>query len=298
MSLTDLGVGIVAGLGLGSMFALMAMSFSLVVSASGIFNFALESVVSIAAISSYLLLDRAGLPLPVAAILVLLVGGTLGIIMYFVVARPFEGRSGAEDYTGSIAVATIGFALAVDSLVGLLFGPNPQAVTSYVTNTPLIIGSVPIRYAYVVMFCTLVLVAGVGEWVFRRTRAGLLMRTVQHDRDGSALLGIDGRRVVRGVFVVSGVIAAVTGFLLAPVTYASSTVGTTLLIPAFAAMAIGGFGSFQGAIAGGLGIGMIEGIGPFLIPVNAIDPVIFATLVAVLLIKPTGLAGLRGRRAV
>jgi branched-subunit amino acid ABC-type transport system permease component len=292
----DLGIGLATAVGLGSTYALMAMSFSLVVSASGIFNFALESVVSLASILAYFLIVDWSIPQIGAAIIVILSGTLAGFVMYLVVGLPFEGRS--NDYSGSIAAATIGLALAIDSLANLLFGSTPQGVPSYVSQNPIVIAGVPVQPLYLVMFLVLIVVVIVGEFFFRRTRAGLVMRAVQHDRTGASLLGIANRKVIAFAFALSGLLAAGAGFLLAPVTQASSTVGTSLLIPGFAAMAIGGFGSFQGAAIGGLVIGLIEGVGPFLVNINAIDPLVFLAMVVILLWRPSGLVGVRGSRSI
>jgi branched-chain amino acid transport system permease protein len=296
MSLMDLGIGLATAVGLGSTYALMAMSFSLVVSASGIFNFALESVVSMASIFSYFLIADWSVPKLAAAIIVVVSGAFVGFVMYLVVGIPFEGRS--NDYSGAIAASTIGLALAIDSLANSLFGSTPQGVPSYASQNPIIIAGVPVQPAYLVMFSVLIAIVIVGEFIFRRTRAGLVMRSVQHDRVGASLLGIANRRVIAYAFALSGLLAAGAGFLLAPVTQASSTVGTSLLIPGFAAMAIGGFGSFQGAAIGGLVIGLIEGVGPFLVNANAIDPLVFFVMVVLLVWRPSGLVGVRGGRSI
>jgi branched-chain amino acid transport system permease protein len=292
----DLGVGLATAIGLGSAYALMAMSFSLIVSASGIFNFALESVVSLGAIFTYVLLVDCDLPQIGAAVIIIVGGGMVGLVMYGVIGRPFEGRS--HDYSGSIAAATIGLALAIDAIANAIFGSTPRAVPSYISQDPIHIGGVPVQRNFLVMFGVLIAIAIIGELVFRKTQAGLIMRAVQHDRDGAALLGIGNRKVIAGAFTISGILAAATGFLLASFTEASSTVGTSLLIPGFAAMAIGGFGSFQGAIFGGVAIGIIEGVGPFLVNGNAIDPLVFAFMVAILIWRPSGIVGVRGGRSI
>lgn len=292
----DLGIGLAAALGLGSMFALMAMSFSLVVSASGIFNFALESVVSLGTIFAYVLIIDCSVPQIWSALIIILGGGLAGLLMYVIVGIPFEGRS--VDFASAGAVATIGIALAIDNTANAIFGSTPQGVPSFVSYNPIYIAGVPVRPIYLVMFSVLVAIGIIGEWVFKKTRAGLIMRTVQHDRVGSALLGIPNRKVIASVFGISGILAAGAGFLLASITEASSTVGTNLLVPGFAAMAIGGFGSFRGAIMGGLAIGVVEGVGPFLVNANAINPVVFLLMVALLLWRPSGIVGVRGSRAI
>jgi branched-subunit amino acid ABC-type transport system permease component len=274
----------------------MAVSFSIVLAASGIFNFALESVVTLGAISAYALIVGVGLPSLVAGLVILVGGALAGTVMYLVVGRVFEQRS--SDYTGAIAVATIGLALAIDSGSGLLFGPTSLGVPSFVTSTPIQIGSVTIRPIFLVMFGVLVVVVVAGELVLRLTQAGRIMRANQQDTEGASLLGINTRKVMAWAFVVSGVMAAFAGFLVVPVTYASSSVGMGLLLPSFAAMAMGGFGSFQGAIGGGLLIGVIEGVGPFLVNVDAIDTIIFGLMIAVLVLRPTGIFGARGLRTI
>lgn len=287
MDLTVLGTGVAAGVGLGSVYALIALSFTLIVASTGFFNFALESVVSIGGVVAYLLLVQAKLPMVVTILLVCLAGAAIGFALDFVGHRPFEGRT--KDIGVAVLLATLGLSIAIDAAVGLLFGTESRLVPSYISPHPLQIFSVPVGRAYIVMFGAVLLVVIVLEAVFRWTDLGRSLRATQFDREGSALLGQNVGRTTTLVFTVSGLLAALAGFLITPVSDASSHAGASVVVAAFAALAIGGFGSFRGAIGGGLGVGLVEGVVPIYWPAYTVRPLLLAVIVATLLFRPQGL---------
>jgi branched-chain amino acid transport system permease protein len=146
------------------------------------------------------------------------------------------------------------------------------------------------------MIAVVAVVVVAFEIVLRFTAAGRGLRAMQQDREGLALLGFNVKARTTMVFALSGLFAALAGFLITPVSSSSPQVGAQLVVPAFAALAIGGFGSFRGAIGGGLVIGLIVGIVPIYLPVAAVNPILLILIVAVLLVRPSGLFGTRAAR--
>ena len=294
MSLSTLGVGIATGLGLGSAYALIAASFNLIVASSGYFIFALESIVSLGGILTYVLTADLGIPMIPTIILVLLCGAFAGVVLDLIAHRPFEGRT---TNTGMyVLLATIGLSIALDAALGLLFGGSTKTVRGYVSATPFVIDGVTINPAYVVMIAVIIAVTITAELVFRRTDTGRHLRATQLDSEGVALLGLNVQALITGVFAVSGALAALAGFLLTPVTSASATTGSDLVIPAFAALAIGGFGSFRGAIGGSVAVGLVVGIVPLYIDSSYVNLILLAAIVFTLLIRPQGLFGTSSAR--
>lgn len=289
MNLSTLGVGIAAGLGLGSAYGLIAASFNLIVASTGFFIFALESVVSLGGILTYVFAVEWHLPMIATAILVCVCGLAAGALLDFVAHRPFEGR--ASNVGLYVLLTTIGLSIAIDAGLGLLFGDTPRLVPGYVSASPLVLDGVAINPAYLVMIGAVITITVVSELVFRRTDTGRNLRATQLDSEGVSLLGLNVGRVTTGVFAVSGGLAALAGFLLTPVTSAAPTTGSALIIPAFAALAVGGFGSFRGAIGGSLAVGLVVGIVPLYISSSYVNVILLAAIGVTLLIRPQGLFG-------
>ena len=289
MSLSTLGVGIATGLGLGGAYGLIAASFNLIVASTGFFIFALESVVSLGGILTYVMSVDWGLPMIPVAILVTLCGLLIGILLDLVAHRPFEGRTANVGLY--VLLATIGLSIAIDATLGLIFGDSPRSVPDYVSASPLTIGGVAINPAYIVMIAIVAVVTLVSEIVFRRTDTGRNLRATHLDSEGVSLLGLNVGLITTGVFAAAGALAALAGFLLTPVTSAAATTGSALVIPAFAALAIGGFGSFRGAIGGSLAVGLVVGIVPLYISSNYVNVILLGAIVLTLLVRPQGLFG-------
>jgi branched-chain amino acid transport system permease protein len=294
VSLTTLGVGIASGIGLGSAYALIAVSFTLIIASTGYFIFTLESVVSIGGILTYVLATDAHLPTIATAALVCLAGAVVGALLDLVAHRPFEGRT--TNVGLFVLLASIGLAIAIDAAAGLLFGANARSVPDYVSASPLVIGGVAVSPAYIVMVVAVCAVALASEVIFRRTSTGRDLRATHLDSEGIGLLGLNVGLLTTAVFAVSGVLAAFAGFLLTPVTSASATAGAALVIPAFAALAIGGFGSFRGAIGGSLVVGLVVGIVPLYMKAAWVNPILLAAIVLTLLVRPQGLFGTTAAR--
>jgi branched-subunit amino acid ABC-type transport system permease component len=144
------------------------------------------------------------------------------------------------------------------------------------------------------MLVVTLLITLLVDRVLRKTLIGHVLRATLEDPEGAALLGFDTRFIVRGVFALAGLISALAGYLIAPITQASPYVADELGLFGFAALAIGGFGSFGGALAGGLVVGLMTGIGAGFIDPHLLRPLIFVLCVLVLLVRPGGVFGSKG----
>ncbi len=294
MNLTTFGVGLASGIGLGSIYALIAVSLNLVVASTGYFVFALESVVSLGGITYRILSGGHGLPLVLSLIVVAIGGALAGAVLEVVAHRPFVGRS--RNVALPVLLASVGLAIAIDAAAARFFGSNPQQAPGYTSSHPFFIGSVPVSRSYVVMLAAVIVLAILLEFVFDSTNLGRRLRVLQADREGAALLGQNVKLITTAVFAVSGLLAAVAGLLVTPITAASPTVGSSLVIPAFAAIAIGGFGSFRGAIGGGIIVGLISGILPLYAAPSFLSPVLLGLIVVILVTRPRGLFALTASR--
>ena len=294
MNLTTFGIGLASGIGLGSIYALIAVGFNLVVASTGYFMFALESIVALGGISYRILGGEHGWPLGVVLPVVCIGGAAVGAVLEVIVHRPFVGRT--KNVGLPVLLASVGVAIAIDAFVAQLVGSDPKSAPDYISPRPFMVGSVPVGRPYVVMFAVVVLIAIVLEVVFSSTTIGRRLRVLQADREGAALLGHNVKITTTAVFAVAGLLAALAGLLVTPVTSSSPSVGSALVVPAFAALAIGGFGSFRGAIGGALAVGLLSGLLPLYVAPAYLSPTLLLLIIVTLVIRPRGLFALRAAR--
>jgi branched-chain amino acid transport system permease protein len=243
---------------------------------------------------SYQLGTRSGWhPLLVVAV-VMGIGALAGAFAELVGVRRILATR-PKDVAHDTMVSTLGLGMAGNALVAILFGTNILPVESFVSANPVVISGVPIRPVYIVMPIVVLVVAVGVELVLRFTEFGIVTRAVIASNEGASLLGISVRTVVQGAFVASAIMAAVAGFLVAPVLSASAFVGESMMLFGFAAIAIGGFASFRGAMVGGLIVGLILGLTPAFMDPTWRGPLVWVAMVVVLFIRPAGQFGKGGQ---
>lgn len=289
-------VAIITGLAVGSVYALIGLSFNLVIAATGFVNFAIETLVSAGGIAAYILLNERGLPV-VAAVVIIAAGGLLaGSLLDVLVRRTVDGR--VANVGRAVLLATVGISVAADALLTQLFGGSSRQVKPFVSAVPVHVGGIPVPPTYMVMIAVMLVIALILEVTLRITSAGRQLRALQEDRVAAELAGINVGFYTTTVFAISGLLAAVSGFLITPISFASPSAGSTLIIPAFAAVALGGFGSLRGCIAGGLVVGLVGAIVPLWLPPDSVDPILLGTMTLILLARPGGLLGARALREI
>lgn len=297
MNTAILITAIVSGIGVGSAYSLLALSFTSIVATTSYFHIGVASLVMIGTVVSYLAIVSWGISSAIIVVLlVMLVTALLGLVSYAIAVWPFQGR--LADARGVVLVATLGFGLALESAVGLTFGTTPRRVPAFVSESPIEIGPVLIRPIYLVMFAALVVAGFALELFLRRTETGRVLRALQEEPVGVELLGVNVRRITIGIFLFAGAMAGLAGFLIAPLSQASPAVSHNLLLYGFAAMAIGGFGSFPGAIVGGVITGITLQVATALFNPAAGDLAVVALLLLVLIALPDGLLGQGRLRSV
>lgn len=285
---------VIAGLGIGSVYALIALGYTLILASSGVFNFAQGAVVMAGALVSYGLGTLAGWPVLTVIAIVAGTGALAGILTYALSVLPVVRRHGASNLTGGTFLTTLGLGLALNAIIALAFGPETYPVKSYVSSTAFDVFSAHVRPIYIVMFAVVVACVVLFEVLLGWTGAGTVMRATFTDLEGASLAGIAVNRVIVRAFVAGCALAAIAGFLIAPLTAASVGIADQFAFYGFAAMAIGGFGSFAGAAVGGFIVGLLRQV-----PVIWLDPsvaamLIYGAMVIILLIRPQGLFGSGG----
>jgi branched-chain amino acid transport system permease protein len=279
-------------LAFASIFVLIALSLTMVLAATGVFNFAQGTIVMGGTILSYLLGVKLGWGMLAVVSATVAIGVVAGLAVHFLAVWPAIGRSRAFSHT--TVLTTIGLGTAANAIIAILFGGESFPVPSFVTESPVVLGNIPVRPIYIVIVVAGALLTVAIERLVRGTAIGHMFRATLEDPEGALLLGIDTRKVITISFAVAGALAAVAGFLISPVIYASAFTAHDLAFYGFAGMAIGGFGSFAGALVGGVVVGLIYGLVPVLLNPQLTVPIMWAAVVAVLLVKPSGLLGAAG----
>jgi branched-chain amino acid transport system permease protein len=287
---------LIAGLAVGSVYGLIALSYTVVYNSTAIFNVAQGDLMMTGILVAYFCLDRWHLPQPVALLAIIVVVVALSLIEERIAVRPFLRRPGQG--LGWF-IATLAFALILETAAAIIYGQNPVvAIPAAFGSGTFSVAGVHVANKFILAFAVMVLVMAALEFFYRRTWLGTAMRGVAEDREVAALRGIDALRVSRLAFVIAGLVTALAAFAIAPIVSSDVTVGLTYGLMGFIALAIGGFGSLRGCVIGGLLLGIAQQMFDLYINSN-FD--ILAGLILVLLVlavRPTGLFGTRAVREV
>lgn len=192
-------------------------------------------------------------------------------------------------------IASLGLILVIQNGVIALWGPNALQMRIATTDVRVPIGELSFTLQHFLIIGT-VGVTVTAIWLFlTRTRIGTALRATSQNAEAAQVVGIDANRMYVASFVIGCALAALGGALLGPLFLIFPTMGDLPLLKGLAAIIIGGMGSIPGAIIGGLGIGIVEAVSTLYIPTDFRDTVVFAALIAVLLLRPQGLFGVRVR---
>ncbi|QTL05731.1 branched-chain amino acid ABC transporter permease [Aquabacter sp. L1I39] len=278
----------VNGLALGSVYALAALGFVIVYSATGVVNFAAGQFVMLGTFSGVAMMVNLGLPWPIGYGAALLAMVAFGMLFFTLVYLPLRASPVVTVIIGTVAVGII---LQNAALLG--FGSWPFRLTSPLEGVTLdIAGAVITAHAALTVVVTAVLV-GLIWLLFYRTALGIGMRAVAQDMEAARLMGLNVNLLLALTWVLAAVLAGIAGLLLGPMWFADVNMGDPIALKAFAATIIGGFGSLPGAIAGGLIVGLTELLGASYISSAYKDLIAFVVMILFLLVRPQGVFGER-----
>ncbi len=291
-----------SGLALGSIYALVAVGFSITHNTTKTFNFGqgeFLSVGTVVAVSAMLLLagkDIQGVLTPedvtpfrfVAALVICMaLLGALGVLLYFTAVRPFVGAGGL-----AWVMSTLGFGIIIQNAALAIWGPAAIVVPSIVGNDVVRIGGAGVLPQEILVLATSIVVLLALDFVMRKTRIGKAVRAVAHSKSAATLMGINVGAVVVLAFVISSGLAGMAGLMIAPITTASVFMGLLIALKAFSAAIVGGLSNARGCMLGGFLLGVIEAlVGLWQAEMREIS--IFLLIIIVLVVKPEGLLGQR-----
>ncbi|MTE01649.1 hypothetical protein GIY56_15275 [Paracoccus sp. YIM 132242] len=279
---------LLAGLTNGSVYGLIALSLSVIYSASRVINFAQGEFVMLGAMSAVLFLVTLALPWPVALVAVIVVSVVVALGLDHGIYRPLVRRK-AEPLT--IMIGTLAGAIVIYGSAFLIWGPEPRFV-------PPVLSLAPIRLGFLIsnaqQLSLIVLFFGflaLTWFILYRTRFGLSVRATGVDPKVALLMGIRSERIVQFTFIYSAAMSGIAGMMIGPLLGAHVSMGILITVKGFMAAILGGLGSPFAAAAGGLAIGMLEalmaGYGTSLYA----EPAIFVLILMVLIVRPYGLLG-------
>jgi branched-chain amino acid transport system permease protein len=287
-----------SGIRFGLVIALAAVGLSLIFGTTGLTNFAHGELLTFGAMAAwYLNAENGGLGLP------LVIAGLGGIVAAALFGASFElgvyrplRRRGMP--VVSQMVVSIGLAFGLRYLFSIIYGPGSQQYSQYAAQAPTIeLGPVSLRPKdLVVSIIAVVALVAIGLFL-QRARLGTAIRAVSDNHDLSVASGIDERRVILMVWILSGAMAGLAGIMLGSTDNVQWTMGQRVLLIMFAAVLLGGLGTTFGAMFGGLFVGIVSDLSTFWLDADLKIVVALATLVAVLLIRPQGVFGVRARTA-
>ena len=277
-----------SGLTTGGTYALIALGFSLVYNATGVINFAQGEFVMLGGIITAAAMAAWGLPLWLAALVAVAITTIVGLILDRAAIRPARHSSPVV-----LIIITVGASIFIRGLASIIWGPDERPLPAFSGDTPIVIfGATITPQSLWVLGATLV--TALIMWaVFEYTIVGKAMRACAINPPAAQLCGIELSRMVSWSFALAAAIGAIAGIVLAPVTMAQYNVGTMLGRKGFCAAILGGLGNGLGSIIGGLVLGVLESLGAGLISQYK-DAIAFIVLIAMLLIRPSGILGREG----
>ena len=281
-----------SGITVGAIYALVGLGFAIIYNASHVINFAQGEFVMLGGMITVFFIS-AGLPMPVAMLLAIVITILVGLILEKFAIEPAKNSS-----IVTLIIITIGASIFLRGLAQVLWGRNFHSLKAISGNDPIMIGGAAVLpQSLWILGCTVLIVA-ILMFFFNRTMVGKAIVASAHNPLAARLVGINPRFIMLLSFGLSAMLGAIAGILIAPISLAYPGVGIMLGLKGFCAAILGGLGNPMGAIVAGLIVGITEALTAGYISSAYKDAVAFVIILGVLFIKPSGLFGVRGTERV
>ncbi|MES2482442.1 MAG: branched-chain amino acid ABC transporter permease [Pseudomonadota bacterium] len=284
--MADLPAIIISGLISGATYALLALGIVVIFRSTDTVNFAIGDIGTVGVFTAASLIG-AGLPVPMALIAAIVVAGLVGVVTERLLIRPL-GHS--RNVLFVALVITIGLGLLIHAGITVLWGTRPRPFP------PLVAGSVSILGVVVawnkIMAAGIAVIAMVGvAWFFKNTPFGVAMRATADDPGAARMIGIRAGRVAAIAWFVGCAMAGIASFFLAADSSLNPNLTLSALFRGFAGVFLGGLTSMSGAVIGGLVIGVLDNLAARYVSASFRDTIVFAVIVLVLFVRPSGVLG-------
>ena len=277
------------GISLGSVYAIIALGYTMVYGIAKMLNFAHGDVIMVGSYVAFVAINNMGLPIPISILLSVIVCTVLGVVIEGIAYRPLRHASKL-----AVLITAIGVSYFLQNMALLIFGANTKSFTSVVQVKPLSLAGGQLNISgetIVTILACVVIMIGLMAFI-KYSKAGHAMLAVSEDDGAARLMGINVNRTISLTFAIGSALAAIAGVLLCSA-YPSLTpyTGSMPGIKAFVAAVFGGIGSIPGAFIGGILLGIIEILARAYISSQLSDAIVFSVLIIVLVVRPTGLMG-------
>lgn len=280
---------LINGIGLGSVYAIIALGYTMVYGIAKMLNFAHGDVIMIGCYTVFVTMTRYGMNPYLSVAVAVVVCTLLGITIEKIAYKPLRRATSL-----AVLITAIGVSYFLQNAALLLFGANTKSFSN-VVNVPgitLADGALKISGTTIVTVVVCIVIMLALTWFIKNTKAGQAMLAVSEDKDAAQLMGVNVNGTISLTFAIGSGLAAIAGVLFCSA-YPTLTpyTGSMPGIKAFTAAVFGGIGSIPGALVGGILLGIIEILGRAYISSQLSDAIVFAVLIIVLLVKPTGILG-------
>lgn len=276
---------IVSGIAAGALYALVAIGLVLIYKATDIVNFAQGESVTVGAYMGWLMVTEFNMPYFPSLVGVMIGSALVGMLVERVAYRPL-----IKSPPFTVILATLAIGILITNIIRLIFHDTPRTLSGALSAQPLEIGGVLITPERLGILLTVVVVVAALMLFFRYSKLGKAMRATAQSQEAASLMGISVPSIFSKTWALGSALGGTAGILIAPLVGINTELGG-IMIPGFVAAIVGGFTSIPGAIVGGLTVGVLENLGGVYISSSFKRVVAFVILIAVLMIKPSGLFG-------
>ena len=278
---------LISGISLGSVYAIIALGYTMVYGIAKMLNFAHGDIIMIGAYAGIIAVGQMNLPPLAAVLLSILICALLGVLIEFLAYKPLRQAPPL-----SVLITAIGVSYFLQNLALILFGSQQKAYPTLAEMSHYTIGGVTVDGISILTLLVTAVIMVVLTFFINKTRLGKAMRAVSEDKAAASLMGISVNGTITLTFAIGSALAAVASiFYGMSYVYIKPTTGAMPGIKAFTAAVFGGIGSVPGAMLGGILLGVIEQLSKTYISTLWSDAIVFGVLVLVLVVKPTGLLG-------
>lgn len=279
---------LVNGISLGSIYALIALGYTMVYGIAKMLNFAHGDIIMVGGFTIFTAMSTTWCPVWLSVIIGIIVCTVLGIVIEKVAYKPLRSAPPL-----AVLITAIGVSYLLQNVALLIFGSASQSFTSVVKNVaPVTIGGVTISMETIISIVVSLIIMVCLTLFINKTKAGKAMLAVSEDKGAAQLMGINVNATISLTFAIGSALAGVASVLLcSSYPQISPYTGSMPGIKAFVAAVFGGIGSIPGAMIGGILLGVIENLSKAYISSQLSDAIVFLVLIIVLIVKPTGIMG-------
>ena len=278
---------LINGLRTGSIYALIALGYTMVYGIAKMINFAHGDIIMVGAYTLYIGISLLNLSIPISILLTVIVCSVVGVAVEKIAYKPLRNAPPL-----AVLITAIGVSYFLQSVSLLIFKATPIPFNSVINIQSVKFGSLNISGITVVTLIVTTISMVVLTLFVNKTKAGTAMRAVSEDKGAAQLVGINVNKTISMTFAIGSALAALAGILyICQYQTLKPTMGALPGIKAFVAAVLGGIGSIPGAMLGGIVLGIIESLSKAYISTDLSDAIVFGVLVVVLLVKPSGILG-------